>query len=52
MKLFINPVGPTGHGRDIPEAITLPTRVKALENENIQRIAAGRNFCIVFNDKN
>ena len=30
MKLFINPVGPTGHGKDIPVAITKPAKVKAL----------------------
>lgn len=52
MKMFMNPAGPTGHGVNIPEAITKPTKVKALEGHNIQRIAAGRNFCIVFNDKN
>ncbi len=49
MRLMVNPAGPTGHGVDIPEAITKPTRVKSLEGHNIQRIAAGRNFCIVFN---
>jgi alpha-tubulin suppressor-like RCC1 family protein len=52
MRLMVNPAGPTGHGVDIPEAITKPTRVKSLEGHNIQRIAAGRNFCIVFNEKN
>lgn len=52
MKIFVNPVGPTGHGKDIPRVISKPTKVKALEGHNIQRIAAGRNFCIVFDDKN
>ena len=52
MKLFVNPVGPTGHGKDIPKVISKPTKVKALEGHKIQRIAAGRNFCIVFNEKN
>ena len=52
MKLLINPAGPTGHGTDIPAVISKPTKVKALDGHNIQRIAAGRNFCIVFNDKN
>jgi len=52
MKLIVNPSGPTGHGVDIPLVISKPTKVKALEGQVIQRIAAGRNFCIVFNDKN
>ena len=26
--------------------------MKGLAGQNIQRITAGRNFCIVFNDKN
>jgi hypothetical protein len=30
MKLFINPVGPTGHGKDIPVSITKPAKVRAL----------------------
>lgn len=30
LKLFVNPVGPTGHGRDIPSIISKPTKVKAL----------------------
>ena len=52
MKVFMNPCGPTGHGKDIPEAIAKPAKVKGLAGQNIQRITAGRNFCIVFNDKN
>ena len=52
LKLFIHTVGPTGHGKDIPSIISRPTKVKALQGHNIQRISAGRNFCIVFNDKN
>ena len=52
MKVFVNPCGPTGHGVDIPSAITKPAKVKALERQKIERITAGRNFCIVFNDKN
>ena len=35
MKVFMNPCGPTGHGKDIPSAITKPTKVKALENQKI-----------------
>ena len=30
MKLFINSVGPTGHGKDIPAIINKPLKVKAL----------------------
>jgi alpha-tubulin suppressor-like RCC1 family protein len=52
LKLVLNTVGPTGHGKDLPAAITRPTKVKALEGQNIKRITAGRNFCIVFNEKN
>ena len=52
MKLFVNPCGPTGHGLDIPSSITRPTKVKGVEGQKIQRISAGRNFCIVLNDKN
>lgn len=29
MRLFINPVGPSGHGKDIPEIISRPYKVKA-----------------------
>lgn len=52
MRLFINPVGPTGHGKDIPKTISKPSKVKGLDGHVVQRIAAGRNFCIVFNEKN
>lgn len=51
MKLFVNPVGPTGHGKDIPPAITKPTKLKSLEGQNIVRITAGRHFCIALNDQ-
>lgn len=52
MRLFVNPAGPTGHGTDIPKIISKPSKVKALDGHVVQRIAAGRNFCIVFNEKN
>ena len=51
LKLFVNPVGPTGHGKNVPPAITKPTKLKSLEEQNIIRVTAGRNFCIALNDK-
>lgn len=30
MRLFVNPVGPTGHGKNVPKIISKPTKVKAL----------------------
>ena len=52
MKIFMNPSGPTGHGVDIPSTISKPRRVKGLEGHKVERITAGRNFCIAYNDKN
>lgn len=52
MKLFVNEVGPTGHGKDIPSIINKPAKLKSLEGHNIQRITAGRNFCMASTDKN
>jgi len=30
MKLFVNSVGPTGHGKDIPSIINKPAKLKSL----------------------
>ena len=49
LKLFMNPVGPLGHGNNV--SCPFPTVVKKLETAGpIQRITAGRFFNMVFNE--
>ena len=50
LKLFVNSVSPTGHGNNVPPAITKPVKLKSLEGQNIIRVTAGRHFCIALNN--
>ena len=50
LKLFVNSVSPTGHGNNVPPAITKPAKLKSLEGQNIIRVTAGRHFCIALNN--